>query len=325
MPLAIIVNNNIIFFDTMKLKSSSNVIAHIIQGQSIGSVRLVVALFVLCSTVMKLLYDKHFPEIIDFDIARWTIIALGALFYLSTFFRYKSSSTFLNLSFILYLLTLVYVVSFMLINHFNPNVVTILILVMGASTIIINSIIYYGIQSLLIVFASTIVYHNTALSAESTIAFLNMIFAIGVFAIVITIRIKLISSVRYSYSYLEKLKVLSIIANKKGEIVYVSSSVFSLLGYEPQELLNEGWWKNQDLSQSWITRNHILNYPNIIPSEIISMERSVVTKEGQKVWVNWTNSVLPNGNYLGIALDITKYLINEKEKEYNHHLKLVTG
>jgi len=298
----------------MEHKNNSTIIAHIIQGQSISSVRLVVALFVLCSAVMKLLYDQYFPEIIDFDLARWTIIVLGIIFFLSTFFRYKSSVTILNLSFSLYLLTLVYVVYFMLINHFNPSIVTILILVIGASTIIINNLIYYGIQSSLIVFASVIVYHNNALNNESTIAFFNLLIAIGVFAIIIAVRQKLISSVRYSYSYLEKLKVLSIIANKKGEIVFVSPSVLSLLGYEPVELLEEGWWNNHNLSQSWITREHILNYPNIIPKDIVSMESSITAKNGGTVWVKWENSVLLNGNYMGIALDISKYIIKEKPK-----------
>ena len=30
-------------------------------------------------------------------------------------------------------------------------------------------------------------------------------------------------------------------------------------------------------------------------------------KDGKKVWFNWVTSMLPNGNYMGVGLDITKY------------------
>jgi PAS domain S-box-containing protein len=124
---------------------------------------------------------------------------------------------------------------------------------------------------------------------------------------VIVVRLKLISSVKNSHSNLEKLNVLSIVADKTGKIVFVSPSVQNLLGYEPKELVNDGWWNSQHLREGWISRDYILNYPNILPKEIISMETSLLNKEGKKVWFSWVNSLLPNGNYVGLALDITRY------------------
>lgn len=129
----------------------------------------------------------------------------------------------------------------------------------------------------------------------------------GVFGIVIAVRLKLITTVKNSYSNLEKLNVLSIVANKAGEIVFVSPSARNLLGYEPKELVKDGWWRSQNLQEGWISREYILNYPNILPKEIMSIETSVLNKEGKKVWFSWVNSILPNGNYVGVALDITRY------------------
>lgn len=291
----------------MKQNSNNKIISQIILGQSIGSVRIVVALFVLCSTAMKLLYDRYLPNLIDFDELRWTIIALGCAFFFSTFYRFKTSVFISYISFFLYLLTLVYVVSFALINHFNPSAVTILILIIGVSTIVINSLTYYGVQSGLIASASFIVFQSNTLSHENTVSFFNLLIAIGVFAIVSMVRLKLISSVKHSHANLEKLHVLSIVANKSGEIVFVSPSVHTLLGYEPRELLKDGWWQSDELSKCWISREHILDHPNIISKEMVSMECSVFTKDRKIKWLNWANSVLPNGNYMGIALDITKY------------------
>jgi PAS domain S-box-containing protein len=294
----------------MNEETNSPFVTKVLLRQSIASVRLVIALFTVTAAVTKLLYDRFLPELTDIDGVRWTIIAIGALFFVSTYFRFKRGIVVSYFSLFLYLSTLLYVIAFVLINRFNPNAVIILILVVGASSVIINSLFYYGVQSAIIVLASVFAYSSSNLGNENLIAFLNLILALGVFGIVITVRLKLISSVKKSHSNLEKLNVLSIVANKAGEIVFVSPSVHNLLGYEPKELVKDGWWNSKNLQDGWISKDYILNYPNIVPKEIASIETSLLNKDGKKVWFNWVNSMLPNGNYVGVALDITKYKNN---------------
>jgi PAS domain S-box-containing protein len=291
----------------MTQENSSQLVTKVLLRQSIVSVRLVIALFTVTSAVTKLLYDRFLPELNDLDEVRWTIISLGFLAFCYTFFTFKRGVIISYASLILYLATLLYVLAFVLINQFDPNTVIILILVLGASSVIINSLAYYGVQSTVIVLACMFAYSSSQLGNENLIAFLNLILAIGVFGIVITVRLRLISSVRNSHANLEKLNVLSIVANKDGDIVFVSPSVRNLLGYEPRELVKDGWWNSSNLHEGWISRDYILNYPNILPKEIMAMETSVVTKDGRKVWFSWVNSMLPNGSYMGVALDITKY------------------
>jgi len=295
----------------MPQKSNSQLVSRVFLRQSIGSVRLVIALYTVTAAVTKLLYDRFLPDLTDLDGVRWTIIGFGCLFILLTFVRSKRRVIVSFLSLILYLSTLLYVVAFVLINKFDPNAVILLILVVGASSVIINSLLYYGIQSGIIILASVLVYSTTELGPENLIAFLNLMLAIGVFAIVITVRLKLISTLRNSHSNLEKLNVLSIVANKSGEIVFVSPSVRNLLGYEPKELMKDGWWRSKNLRDGWISRDYILNYPNILPKEIMAVETSLQTKDGKKVWFSWVNSILPNGNYVGVALDVTRYKTHE--------------
>jgi PAS domain S-box-containing protein len=303
----------------MSQDTNNPFVTKILLRQSIGSVRLVIALFTVGAAVIKLLYNQFLPDLTDLNELRWTIIGLGCLFFATTYVRYKRAVIVSYFSFFLYLLTLLYVIAFTLINQFNPNAVAILILVVGASTIVINSLSYYGAQCFVIILASLIAYSKAHLSNENLIAFFNLILALGVFGIVIAVRLKLISSVRNSHSNLEKLNVLSIVANKSGEIVFVSPSVQGLLGYEPSELVKDGWWQSQNLREGWISREYILNYPNIIPKEIMSMETSILNKEGKTVWLNWANSMLPNGSYMGVALDITKYKNSQnqiKDREF---------
>jgi PAS domain S-box-containing protein len=294
----------------MNEESNSPFVSKVLLRQSIASVRLVIALFTVTAAVTKLLYDRFLPGLTDLDGVRWTIIAMGSLFFVSTYFRFKRGIVVSYFSLFLYLSTLLYVIAFVLINRFNPNAVIILILVVGASSVIINSLFYYGVQSAMIVMASVFAFLGSDLGNDNLIAFLNLMLALGVFGIVITVRLKLIASVKKSHSNLEKLNVLSIVANKAGEIVFVSPSVRNLLGYEPKELVKDGWWNSKNLQDGWISKDYILNYPNIVPKEIMSVETSLLNKEGKKVWFNWVNSMLPNGNYVGVALDITKYKNN---------------
>lgn len=291
----------------MNQEPTSPFVTKVLLRQTIGSVRLVVALFTVTAAVTKLLYDRFLPGLSDLDEVRWTIIGLGCLFFVSSYFRFKRGIVVSYFSLFLYLSTLLYVIAFVLINRFDPNAVIILILVVGASSVIINRLFYYGVQSVIILLASMFAYSSSDLRNENLMAFLNLIIALGVFGIVITVRLKLISSVKKSHATLEKLNVLSIVANKAGEIVFVSPSVQNLLGYDPKELVKEGWWTSQNLREGWISRDYILNYPNILPKEIVSMETSLLNKDGKKVWFSWVNSMLPNGSYVGVGLDVTKY------------------
>jgi PAS domain S-box-containing protein len=291
----------------MPQESNSAFVKKVLLRQSIGSVRLVIALFTVSATITKLLYDSLLPHLSDLNTVRWTIIGLGCVFFILTFFRYKRSVVVAYFYLSLYVSTLFYVIAFVLINRFDPNAVTILILVVGASSVVINSLFYYGAQSIIIILACLFAYSGSDLGSERAIAFYNLFLALGVFAIVIIVRLKLLSSIRNSHSNLEKLNVLSIVANKSGEIVFVSPSVKNLLGYEPKELVKDGWWRSHHLRDGWISRDHILNYPNILPKEMQTMETHLTSKEGKKMWFNWVNSVLPNGNFVGVALDITKY------------------
>jgi PAS domain S-box-containing protein len=291
----------------MNQDANSPFVKNVLLRQSIGSVRLVIALFTITAAVTKYLYDRFLPELTDLHAVRWTIIAFGCLLFAITFFRYKRGIVVSYFSAFLYLCTLLYVIAYVLVNRFDPNAVIILILVMGASSVIINSLSYYGVQSSIIVLASLFAYSSASLPNENLIAFYNLMLAIGVFGIVIAVRLKLIARVKNSHSNLEKLNVLSIVANKAGDIVFVSPSVRNLLGYDPKELVKDGWWNSRNLRDGWISRDYILNYPNILPKEIVSMETSMLNKEGKTVWFSWANSMLPNGNYVGVGLDITKY------------------
>lgn len=290
----------------MSQEPGSSFVKKVLLRQSIASFRLVIGLFTGASSLTKILYDQFLPHLHDFNQVRWTIITLGIILFASTFVRFKRRIIVPVFSLLLYLATLLYVIAYVTINQFDPYAVIILLLVYGASSVVINSLTYYGLQCVITVAACGLTYLILGLENGNIIGFLDILIAMGVFGIVMTVRLKLITDIQSSHANFEKLNVLSIVATKSGAITFVSPSIKSLLGYTPGELIKEGWWSS-DLREAWISRDYIVNYPNIVPKEIASIEKVATTRNGEKIWLNWENFILPNGNYMGVAFNITKY------------------
>lgn len=293
---------------TTKNTKKEKLITSIVLGQSLNSVRLLAAIFVVSSSLLRFIYDKYLPGFIDSFELRWGLNGVVGLFFISTFIlKYRSPVQIAYISLILYLLVLSYTVFLALINEFHPFSVTLIILVIGGGTVIINSTSFYAIQSGVILLLTMYQFVNKEYNETMVIALFNVLVTIGVFGTVLFVRLGLTEEVRFTNSLMEKINLFSIIADRSGEIVSVSPSVKELLGYKPKELLMNGWWENEELSRCWIQKEHILTYPGIIPRDLKSMETSVVAKDGNVVWLSWTNSILPNGNYIGVAFNFSKY------------------
>ncbi len=277
-------------------------------GQSVNLVRLIAAIFVIGSCTLQLIYNIYLPDFKDPQVSRWSLNIIVTLFFISTFFvKYKSHKQLDYISMTLYAIIQAYTVFLTIINHFDPFSVTLLILVMGGGTVIITNSLFYWAQAGVILFLVVIQFFLLEFSGVMMIGLFNIIISIGIFGAVLFIRHRMMREVSFSNSLLKKVQLFSVIANPAGQIVFVSPSIKGILGYETKELLKDGWWENENLSASWIEKEYILNYPGVIHPEIKTKESSTRNSEGNIVWLSWTNSILPDGNYLGVAFDVTKY------------------
>lgn len=293
----------------MEYKTPSKIITRIILGQPIASVRLMAALFVIGASAMKLLTDYYIPEFVDSSLVRWSLIGLVAAYFVFMYiYRVPTLIAFGTL--ILYSAVLVYSVYLLVVNLFHPAAVIFFLLILAGGTITINSMLIYIILSFHILLSLFITFNIYSLTNEQIISFYNIIISILVFGVILHIRLKLRSSVAFHHSYLERINALSIIVNKLGEVIFISPSIKKLLGYQPKEVLGQNWWGIDSLARCWISKEHILLFPNIMQSDLKTFESEIKTKSGETIWLNWNNSVLPNGNYMGIGLDITQYKKN---------------
>jgi PAS domain S-box-containing protein len=128
---------------------------------------------------------------------------------------------------------------------------------------------------------------------------------------------------------LAKLNSLIVVVNHQGKVEYVSPSAKRILGFEPEQLLGEGWW---DLTRIDIIEREAVKELTIQQlqqnslMESVPYERLLKTATGGDKWILWNTSKGPANTLVGIGHDITdrkkaEQKLIEKHKELEQHNK----
>ena len=128
---------------------------------------------------------------------------------------------------------------------------------------------------------------------------------------------------------LAKLNSLIVVVNHQGRVEYVSPSAKRILGFEPEQLLGEGWW---DLTRIDIIEREAVKELTIQQlqqnslMESVPYERLLKTATGGDKWILWNTSKGPANTLVGIGHDITdrkkaEQKLIEKHKELEQHNK----
>jgi PAS domain S-box-containing protein len=128
---------------------------------------------------------------------------------------------------------------------------------------------------------------------------------------------------------LAKLNSLIVVVNHQGKVEYVSPSAKRILGFEPEQLLGEGWWELtridiiereavKELTIQQLQQNSLM--------ESVPYERLLKTATGGDKWILWNTSKGPANTLVGIGHDITdrkkaEQKLIEKHKELEQHNK----
>lgn len=131
---------------------------------------------------------------------------------------------------------------------------------------------------------------------------------------------------------LEKLNSLIVVVNSDGKVEYVSPSVKRLLGYEPEQMMGEGWWnltRHTEFERESVKAlmNNFLKQDSL--QEAVPYERLLKTANGGERWILWNTSKGPSNSLVGIGHDITERKnaeekLLEKNKELTQFNKDVT-
>lgn len=108
---------------------------------------------------------------------------------------------------------------------------------------------------------------------------------------------------------LRQINNLVLVANDRGEIVYAGPAVRTILGYEPEELLGDGWWRlsREDPQEAVRERERVIRQAR--GEEPISpqpYERAIRHRSGGIRWILWTDSRGPGNTVIGVGYDVTE-------------------
>ncbi|MCW3084329.1 MAG: hypothetical protein JWP12_1695 [Bacteroidetes bacterium] len=130
-------------------------------------------------------------------------------------------------------------------------------------------------------------------------------------------------------SILEKLNSLIVVVNKFGKVEYVSPSAKRILGFEPEQLMGEGWWDLTRIDDDERADIKALTFRQIQQdslAEALPYERLLKTATGADRWILWNTSKGPLNTLVGIGHDITdrkktEQQLLQKNKELEQHNK----
>lgn len=123
---------------------------------------------------------------------------------------------------------------------------------------------------------------------------------------------------------LRKIATLILVADSQGFIIYASPSIKTILGYNPQGVLGEGWWNvtREDPAERQRERAYVTRCARgeLAISEA-PYERQVKRRDGQIRWFLWEDAKGPGGLLIGVGHDITarkqaEESLRESEQRY---------
>jgi PAS domain S-box-containing protein len=123
--------------------------------------------------------------------------------------------------------------------------------------------------------------------------------------------------VRLSDSILQHIGNLVLVSDRDGALTYISPSVKAMLGFEPEELLGEGWWRLtfSDPAEAQAMRERLAREARgEQPVDLGSYERRVLGRDGASRWILWNRYKGPDALVVGVGSDITRF--KELELEF---------
>lgn len=113
---------------------------------------------------------------------------------------------------------------------------------------------------------------------------------------------------------LERVNAIVLVMDTRGAISYVSPSVKTILGFEPADLLGDGWWKvsRSNAGAGQVEKRHILSSSeSSISTE--PYEREIQDRWGNTRWIMWVDALGPESSVIGVGYDITERKRIEQE------------
>lgn len=125
----------------------------------------------------------------------------------------------------------------------------------------------------------------------------------------ITERKRMERRLEFSDAIIRHLGAIVLAVNPEGQVAYAAPSIQTILGYEPEEVLGEGWWRlsradpeERRREQEYVVS--VLKGEREMNKE--PYERCVRHRDGSCRWILWQDTRGPGDLLLGVGHDVTR-------------------
>lgn len=246
------------------------------------------------------------------------MLICGLTTYLSEFFR-KYSTT---IAYIGFSMLTVHIFYLTYVNNLHPVLVVEIMIVMTAAGMLLDhmrAVVAYSIAiiiatGLLMFLAEDHVGYNVWL------LLLGVVISLIITFVTVVSRLNIFNRLIFADTTLNNSRSLVIATDASGNIVYASRSIKQVLGYQPEEMMGQGWWKirSADAAENEKMRQQVTTFSGTTTPYV-----SIVTaKNGTKKWIQWVDTELPGNLRVGIGMDVSDR--KEIEERYKHIVEAAT-
>lgn len=208
------------------------------------------------------------------------------------------------------------------INTLNPVLVVTIFVIMSASAMLLDNIkavVAYAASVLLATgLLMTLASDNS--SYNVWLLLLGVVISLIITFVTVVSRLNIFNRLIFADATLNNSRSIVIAADESGKIIYASRSIKSVLGYNAEEVLGDGWWKIRgDNNEKNEEMKHQVQSFTGTTAPYVSQ---ILSKSGTRKWIQWVDTELPGKVKVGIGLDVSDRM--EIEERYKHIVEAAT-
>lgn len=253
----------------------------------------------------------------EYDIKFYSALSLSTIIFLISLLTFFSSFIQKNISTILvslYSLATIYFLFLVFYSDLNAFFIFSQLIVISLGAVIFNKTrryVFFGALVFLLSLSLTLFIKNPQFNPILYLLIVVSTLFVSIFSIYI--RLSLTDKLIFADTVINDGTSLVMAANNKGDIIYINKTFTDVLGFSENEVLGQGWWKVRK-----VISNDNNPYDKIKKGQIESSATVLLeTKSKGQRWIQWNNTKLKNGVFVGIGTDITE------RREYEHRFRLL--
>ena len=251
----------------------------------------------------------------DYDLKLNLAFILGALTFCTVILTYLSAKSKEHIFIILmciYASVVGYYMFLVYYSSLHPFFILAQIISISLGTVLFDKTKHHVFFAIAVTLLSLLIAIAVQNPAFSSLLYLLAVVCILFVSIVSTyIRLSLSDKLIFADTVINDGSSLVMAANETGDIIYINKTFTKVLGFTEDDALGKGWWKVRK-----VISNDANPYDKIKRGEIESTATVLLeTKTKSHRWIQWNNTKLDNGVFVGIGTDITE------RREYEHRFR----